>query len=708
MLDEDQILSIVGQEMASSSIDTGYLEKSLGAYLGDAPAAPAGRSNVVSTDIADSIEWILPELMKAFTENNDVVVFDAVNEGDELQAELESKYVYDILMKDNNGFLILHQAIKDALMQRNGYIKIFYSSDEIVTKESFTGLTEIEYKMLLAKDGYEAVEESMEMHEGIPIFDVKCKVTTSKKKLNIVVVPPEEFRVSSMHNSLDLSSVRFSAHCMYKTRSDLVKMGFNKEDVDSLSADSTDINGSSRYRHTAQGETVFDTSSVSIDKSQELVEVSECYMQIDMDEDGISELYKVTVGGWDNPTVVLDYEEIDENPFISITTILMSHKLQGLSLYDRLVQIQDQKTSLIRNLLDNTYLQNNQRTVVVENQVNLDDLLISRPGGIVRAKRLDAVAPLTTPQLSPDTYQMLDYLDNVRAGRSGVSPDGPVQDSHIGDRVGSEGIREMMSAKEELVGLMIRVIAETGIKPICYKIRSQVMRHQDVVKDYKFRGKWIQVDPCKWKERSNTTVRVGTGSGNRQNQLQILTALGAKQAEIKQIPGQTIVMPEGEYNLLDDVAKIGGFPSANRYFMDPASPEGQQAAANSSQMAQQQKQEQDQKDMALLNAQVQLAQSEMVKAQTQGQLATAKQRIDELNIQLKAQQQQSESQYNFMVQQLNEMKALVDSKQKGDELEFKYWDRTKFYELEDDKLVVQQETSESSSDDGDEDDASRE
>ena len=686
MLDEDQIINIVAQELsdaAGSNNDSigANREAALAAYLGDSSSVPVGRSSVVSTDVADAIEWIMPEIMKAFTQNNDVVTFDPVFEGDERQAELESKFVYDILMKDNNGFIIIHQFVKDALMQKNGFVKIFYSNDEEVSTSSYTSLTEPEYNMIIARDGYELIEETIEMVDNIPVFDIKCKVTKSKKKLNVLSIAPEEFRINQMHNSVSLSDARFTAHVMYRTRSDLVKMGYDKEFVDDLPSDP--INNIARnYRFTMQGEDTSSEGGVSDDTSQDLIELSECYMHLDINEDGIAELVKVTCAGWDNPTELLDIEEIDEIPFVSATAILMSHKLFGLSIYDRLIEIQNQKTSLWRNILDNMYLQNNQRTIVIEGQVNLDDLMISRPGGIIRAKRADAVIPYATPQLSSDSYQMMDYLDKVRAGRSGVSPDGAIQESSIGDRVGSEGIEKMMNAKEELVGLMVRVIAETGIKPICYMIRSQVIRHQDVITDYQFRGKWVKVDPSKWADRSNTTVRVGTGSGNRKQQMSTLQILGAQQAAIKATPGQVLVTPVHEFNLLNDIAKLGGFASASPYFLDPESPEGKQNSEQVGQQMKEQQGKQEQKDMALVKAQVDLAQAEMMSSQIKGQLASQKQLTEGQKVQLTAQKQIADAEIAILKQQLAEAEALVKAEGGNEEMRFKYWDRTKYYETE--------------------------
>lgn len=708
MLDDTQILNILGQELnQSAGGETGgdsveaNRQAALATYLGQPYGNEVeGRSSIVSTDVADAIEWIMPEIVKAFTQNNEVVTFDPAYEGDELQAELESQYTYDILMKDNPGFIVIHQFIKDALMQKNGFIKVFYSDDEKISTDSYTGLTEVEFQLIAADPEIEILELTEEMIDDIPIYDIKVKRTCTTGKINVMSVAPEDFRVNRMHNSVDLSTARFTAHVTTKTRSDLVAEGYSKDEIWALPADGGQGYDENDYRFFMQGETI-QGEGVTNDPSLDMVDVIEAYMHMDINEDGIAELVKITAAGSDNsPTFILDIEEINAIPFISSTCILMSHKLFGLSMYDRLKQIQELKTTLWRNILDNIYLQNNQRTIVVENQVNLDDLMISRPGGIIRAKVQGAVQPYTTPPLSAEAYKMMDYADQVRAGRAGVSPEGPVTDSMVGDRVGSQGIAQMMSQKEELVGLMIRVMAETGIKPLCYMIRDHVIQHQDVARDYMFRGQWVKVDPTKWRNRTHTTVRVGTGSGNRMEQQNTLGGIMQFQTQTLQNPNQTLVTDEQQYNVINDMAKAGGLPSAGRYVLDPTSPKGQENAQKVGQQNQQMQEMQKKQEAEVMALQTKIADAEMQKAQTGAMNAQLKNQIDQGKNALVAQKQVSDSQLEAMKQRLAQLETALGQKDKEEELRFKYWDRTKFYALQAKEIEIQNENDKENNDDG--------
>lgn len=695
MLSERQILNVVAQEIQQSAggnendfIDANR-QKALATYLGQPDGNEVeGRSSVISTDVADTIEWIMPEIVKAFTQNNEVVTFDAVNEGDEQQAELESQYVYDILMKDNTGFLILHQFIKDALMQKNGFIKVFYDESVSETTESYTGLTEPELNMVLSDDNIELIEMSTEEIDNIPIFDIKVKVVKVNKKIKVISVPPEEFRINKLHNSVDVSDARFTAHVVLKSRTDLINEGYDKELVYSLNTAEV-YEDDREYRFYMQDETVYPDRDVSSDRSLDLIEISECYMHLDVDETGVAKLMKVSTSGGDNPDQLLDIEEIDSNPFISATAILMSHKLFGLSIYDRIKQIQEQKTALWRNILDNMYLQNNQRTIAIDGQVNLDDLMVSRPGGIIRVKTANAVTPYVTPPLNSDAYKMMDYLDQVRASRAGVSPEGAVTDNMIGDRVGSEGVEKMMNQKEELVGLMVRVIAETGIKPLCTMIRNEAIKHQDVIKEYKFRGNWVQVNPSKWSDRPNTTVRVGTGSGNRKEQVVALSNIAMAQEKLLQTPGQVLVKPKHVYAVIDDLAKTSGLTGASKYLLDPESPEGKENQKKADEASKAKQQKDMQQEQAMMQMQSKLADAEVEKAKANSANVQLKAQSDQQKNQITIMKEQANAEIAMLKQQLSEAEAIANDSNKSEDLDFKYYDANQRASIERERIAMQ-------------------
>jgi hypothetical protein len=681
-LTDMQIQVIVTNELSNANVTASsptFLRDPLAYYLGLPNGAEVvGRSQITSTDVADAIEWIIPQVMKSFTQNNEIVIFDPVNEQDTKQAELESEYVYDILMKKNNGFILIHQFVKDALMQRNGVLKVYYEDNEDITYEEYTGLNEVQLQMLLADKEVELMK--MTQNEFIDNngqlqteYDVKISITKKSGKICIDPVPPEQFRVSSQHNSIDLSNARFSAHIVTKSVSDLREEGFDEKIIEKLPA--TDLIRSA-YRFYMQNEPTLIPVTFPDDVSSKLVEIGECFLRCDRNGDGFAELLKVTTAGVQPVTDILEIMEVEDNPWISTTAILMSHKYQGISIYDRLKQVQDNKTALIRNIMDNIYLQNNQIMKVVEGQVNIDDLLTSRPGAKYRMKRLDALEVLVTPPVGQAGFEMMTYLDRVRAGRVGVSPEGNASPEHIGDRVGSEGVDRMMNAQEELVGLIIRVICETGIKPLMCKIRDLAMKHFDVAEDFNFRGEWVKVNPSSWIPRVKSSVRVGTGSGDTRAKQAALQNIMAMQEKIMGMPGQALCNPSKIYATLDDACKFAGLNGASKYFVNPDSPEGQQATQQAGQKSQEEQQKQEQMSIEQMRQQAELAKSATTTAEAEQKNVTLKAMVDFAKHNHALEKLKLDTEIAHLKHQLESAKWLTTGvsarKDKQDQLDFDY------------------------------------
>lgn len=669
-LENDDILGIIANELANSSITLNSitdLSTPLEYYLGLPNGTEVeGRSSIMSTDVADAIEWIMPQIMKSFTQNNEIVIFDPVHEGDERQAELESEYVYEVLMKQNNGFINVHTLVKDCLLQRNGILKVYPKEVVKVKTEEYSGLTVDQLNLLVQQDGVELLSVAGTEYidsltgESQQQFEAKFSYTKKSKKICIDPVPLEEFRVNAGHNSISLENARFTAHVTTKTVSDLVEEGYDSEILEQLPLET---NFTNQYRFNLQGEAT-NLDFTTADDSMRLITVSECYMRMDINDDDIAELVKITVAGSaENPSVVLSIEEIDSMPWVSAAAILMSHKFQGLSIYDRLKEIQDNKTALIRNVMDNIYFSNNQRLGVIEAQVNLDDLMTNRPGGIVRMKRPDAVFPLVTPQLGDAPMSMMRYLDEIRSGRSGVTPEGNATPQKIGENVGSQGVERLMTASEELVGLIVRVVAETGIKPLCIKIRDLCTKHLDTIHDFQFRSQWVKVNPATWCERTNCTVRVGTGTGDHAAKIQALSQVLTIQEKVLANPSQALVNEEVVFNALDDLCKFGGLNGANRYFVDPKSNVGQQARQIADQNAKANADKNNQLESAMAEAQLKVAQAE-----------TDKVRVMFENTQLKAKNDSLRQEFDAKVAELkNELdQANLIAKSAKDSAEMNY------------------------------------
>jgi len=375
-----------------------------------------GRSQYVDTTVQDTIEWIKPSLMRVFASGDEMVKFNPHGPEDVAMAEQATDYVNYVFTKDNPGWEILYSWFTDALLSKNGIVKVWWNDYEEWNREEYRGLNEMEFEALLADPSvevlehteYEDIDYAAEQVEQTPegtaeqeevvgnmIHDVVIQRKDYGGKIKIENVP-SQLREMYPDQNLEVEDLTGGGQDMTSFSSErLERFAFDK------SAEYWEGWGGDDYG----------------DESLREYWLHESFFKTDYDGDGISELRKVcTVGD-----TILQNDEIDSIPFVSITPIKIPHKFFGMSVADLVMDLQLMKSTLMRNLMDNMYNQNFGRYAVLEGQANLDDLLTQRPGGVVRVKSPNAVMPLSTPALEPYSFQMLEYLDGVRESRAGVS-----------------------------------------------------------------------------------------------------------------------------------------------------------------------------------------------------------------------------------------------------------------------------------------------
>lgn len=587
-MDSQTLKSIIQSEINDAS---GYIggdlsnqrTKAMEYYLGEPFGnEEEGRSQVVSRDVADTIEWIKPSLLKTFAASDQAVRFDPEGPEDEEQSEQETDYCNYVFYKENEGFLILYTWINDALLQKNGIVKVYWDEKEETTREAYKGLDDDEFMKLMMDEELEPIEHSQyntpfetigpqgPMMQEVLVHDVVFKRTRKRGKVSILPVPPEEFLINRDHNTLSVKDAAFVAHKVDRRVSDLIAEGYDRKTVEGLaSEDSTSDTTEAIARRNLSDEY---TAMSRNDKSMRKVKVYECYIRVDYDGDGIAELRKVTYAG----SEILDNEECDRIPFEAITPVILSHKFHGLSIYDLISDIQLIKSTLMRGMLDNLYLTNNPMKEVAEG-TNLDDLATNRPGGWVRTKMPGLVNTLDVPFVAGQSFPMLEYMDRVRQQRTGVSENTMGQNQAMLNDT-AHGIERLMSAAEARVELIARIFAETGIKGLFKQIHELLQKHQDKAKVIKLRNKWVSIDPREWRTRMNLSAKVGLGTGDRLKMSQAIEGVMAIQEKLMAGGGKGILVTRKNiFNAVNDFAKYNGLNDAQAYFNDPDSPEAQEA-----------------------------------------------------------------------------------------------------------------------------------
>ena len=598
-----------------------------------------GRSSIVTGEVAEVVDGALPQLLRIFTQSDELVRFEPKGAGDEEGAKQATDYCNLVFFNDNDGVILMHNWFKDALLQKNGVVKYWWEDSEDPIKEKYKDLNEEELTMLLSDGQMEVVDQeinevmpaSIDPMSGMPLPAVySYNVTVKKKKeagrVKVETVPPEEFLISKRDK--DIKNASFCAHRVLMSRSDLVAAGYPKDVVDKLPSYSDLTYTPERVARYDRGE--MPDENQSLDFSMQDIEVFECYIRTDVDGDGMAELLKVTYAGM---TEILDQEEVDHIPFASICPIPMPHKFFGQSLADRAMDIQLIKSTITRQILDNLYLTNMPRMTAIDGQVNMDDLLTVAPNGVVRMKSPGAVQALSVPPTASQSFPMLDYMDQVLQKRSGVTQTSQGLDPNILQNTTATAIAAMQQAGSGRLEMIARIFADTGVKDLFAGIFHLLCKYQDKERVIRLRGKYVSVDPRNWKTNYDLAINVGLGTGNKDQQMAMAAMVLQKQEQILGTQGYANpLVTVGQYrNTLGRFIEAAGYKDSNEFFkeispeLDAAisqPPPPQQAPVDPAVQAYMaQTQAQIQGDQAKLQAQIQ---ADQVKAQADIQLAREK------------------------------------------------------------------------------------
>jgi hypothetical protein len=566
---EDDLLSLVEQEEAQCiSSTSGALaeqrRQAMAYYYGQPYGNEVeGRSQVVTTEVKDAVEGVMPNLMAIFTSSDEIVRFEPQNPGDEAAAQQATEYINYIFSRLNNGFQTLYCLFKDALLLKNGYVKVYWEDYQDEAKETYEDLSALEAAMMIQNNPDLEVVDYEVAETGDSYSRVVFKNGRKLGKICIDPIPPDEVLVSRETPNA-LTKARFVEHRTLKTLSDIRQMGYDvPDDIADFSGDDN-IERVERLRYDDADANKDDAGLA--DPASRRVWFCEAYLHVDYDGDGIAEFRKVSKVG----KTILDNEEFDSLPIIGGTAILMPHKHYGLSLADLVMDIQLIKSTITRQLLDNAYNVNNRQLEVLDGMVNMEDLLVSRPGGIKRVKAMGSIKPIDTPLLGAPFYSLLEYFDQMKQNRTGVrdfgnavNPDALNAKAHT-----AELVRDFAA---ERINLMARVLAEGPVKELFWKILELVSKHQNKPQIVKLRDKWVEVDPREWKNKFNMTVTVGLGTGSQQQQVNGAMQILNTQAGMVQLGlGGRVVTEQNQFQAGRMLAKALFPKNADVLFTDPS------------------------------------------------------------------------------------------------------------------------------------------
>lgn len=570
--------------------------------MGDVPSLP-GRSKVTSSDVADTVETILPDLVEIFTGGEDVVAFNPTGEEDVEASEQETDFIRHIFFNENHGFMNLYAMFKDALEVKTGVLK-WWKEEEKSEPTTYEGQTQVAALMVAQELGIEGLDdpriisfaESKETDEtGAPLYDFTIE-SPPRTKICIAAVPPNDFAVAN-----DTVRLGDTAYCAHKTRpraQSLLAQGVAQEIVDELPPSSRPDEREDRARDSV-GENEFPDADGG---ELRIVEVVEHYIRLI--DDGKLCYWRIQTGA--DETVLISKDKVNGVPFSAITPYVITHRFYGQSVADKMMEIQRIKTVLKRGGLDSMYFALNQRNEVAmapgrANEYTIADLLRNEPGVPIRSTDGQSVRPISAGGLNFDVFGGLEYFSTVGEQRSGVVRNAQgLNPDTLHDT--AKGAQVLMNAAQKRVRLIARIFAEMGLKDAFLGIHSLIREGGFHKAKVRLRNKWVDIDPTQWGERSDMSIEVGLGSSGKDQDLLVMAQVLDKQAAIIAAQGFTgLVSADNAYNALTRFAKLGGIKATEKYFTDPATLQPQEPK----------------QDPAVMEAQAKLAMQQQEQQQTQ-------------------------------------------------------------------------------------------
>lgn len=535
-----------------------------------------GRSQVVSMDVRDTVQGILPSLMRIFFGPERVVEFAPQGPEDVQSAEQATDYVDFIFKRDNPGFKILHSAFKDALVRKAGIVKYWWDESVEVKAESFSMLDE-QTMMFLTQDqdieisavreypvpGTQPMNEAQGIMTPPPMmYDVEIKRRIKSGKIKIEALPPEEFLIDRRAKSVEEAT--FVGHRTMKTVSDLVAMGYDYHEMVEVAGNGNDFDNNEEY--IARNPFAVISTANNGDPSSKSVLYIEGYLKVDFDGDGIAEMRRICTVGTGNK--VLRNEIVDDRQFAAFCPDPEPHTFFGMCPADVVMDIQRIKSNVQRGILDSLAQSIHPRTAIVEGQANMEDVLNTEVGAVIRMRAPGMVQPFTTPFVGQAAFPMLDYLDDIKQTRTGISKAASGLDADALQSTTKAAVSATVNAAHQHIEMIARIFAETGLRKLFTGILKLVIENQDKARMIRLRNTFVPIDPRSWDANMDVIVNVGVGDGTLEDRINILNQVAMRQEMlIKETGVNNPVVSLPQYtNTLTKMLQLAGIKDSQNYF----------------------------------------------------------------------------------------------------------------------------------------------
>lgn len=606
MTDAELVAAIEAEEALCLDTLSGELQKERADALDRYRGLPLGnevegRSQVVDKSVLDTIEWIMPSLVRIYLGGDTIGQFEARGPEDEEAAKAETDVCNWYLEAKNDFFSQINSTLRDALLLKNGYMVGFWQSKYDTMEEQYKGLADEEATML-AQDGEIKVIEHSEYPDpnwvppmntmpggpqsatmggvgmGAPPFgpagvggqagempappmlhDIRIERKACEEFVAVESIPPDELLVSRNHRWTSLLDAAFVQWRRRTTIGQLRAEGFDIEDDEPGDNDFTQ-EWVERQRF---NENQF-LSDETTDPARRMVTLRDTYMRIDLRGTGKQQLWRICI--LQGSSRVILREQVDIVPFAAFSPIIYPHSHIGSSVYDLIQDVSNIKTALSRQFLDGVYQANSGRVAVNMNTVTLDDLLVNRPGQIVRVDGdpNGNIVPIQSVDVTGSVLQGLEYMDTVKEQRAGVSRNPAGLDPNVLQSTAT-GVAAASAGSEMRIELIARTLAG-GFKDLFLIIHSLALKHSTKALQIKLKGKWSVVNPREWTRRTDFSINVGLGTGTPQAQMQKLMAM---QPVMQQAHGLGLAGVTELYNFGSEMWKAAGWKNPDKFIKPP-------------------------------------------------------------------------------------------------------------------------------------------
>jgi hypothetical protein len=566
---DSEVAAIVYRELTQAR---GYDSDTLSAkrayaldlYNGIMPAAPEGRVQAVSLDVADALHATLAQISPVVRTSQ--IEFEAQSQEDELQAQTETDFVR-VSIDRASGYDILDQACHDALLIGNGWLHAYVDTTKRVTEQIFP--PDLPDEAIFAIQSMAPPDTQITLRAGKE--KTVAKVTKTIRTLKIECVPPENMLFSECGSDFNIDTVRFVARERLYTAAQLKSKGISNSKIAKLQDATLDDQEGARAR---QGIYQNDGDYLSVEDANRLKRVYCCYIRLESGTNE-TELRHVWIG--EDQDSLLINEPADYVPFITGSAVPVPHRIVGTGFGELLGSLQESKTHTLRQYLDNLTVMNSSRIGAVEGQVNMSDLTNGRINGVVRMRSPDAIVPLPAADIGPQAIAALGYLDTIRTQRVGASLDfSEVQAQLMG--TSATAAAGQLSKVEMMGGWFAGNIVRNLLLPL-FLMTHRILRTEMAGPQMaRIGGKWQETDTGQWQERMVTDVHLGLTTTEKAERLMAINQLTQQLQGMMASGGKGIITDLPRlYNAMGDWIRTANLGPPDQYLIDPASEDAQQA-----------------------------------------------------------------------------------------------------------------------------------